>query len=140
MLLLVLGRCGAQVGELLAEGDVAVAVAEAMLFGMQAWTMDKDVRAKMYNPDTHTFNYGYEGNYLLHRETRLEHIADVRNHKYLISGDSLPMHIALGSGIKCLSIFICTSPWEIYDHNLQKKIVSPNLEKYFYRREFLDTP
>ena len=35
--------------------------ASSMSFGMQAWTMDKDVRARMYNPDTHTFNYGYEG-------------------------------------------------------------------------------
>ena len=45
------------------------------------------------------------------------------------------MHIALGSGIKCLTIFICTSPWEIYDYGLQKKIVSPKLEEYFYRRD-----
>jgi rhodanese-related sulfurtransferase len=35
--------------------------ASNMLFGMQAWTMDKDVRVKGYNADTHTFNYAYEG-------------------------------------------------------------------------------
>ncbi len=32
-----------------------------MKFGMQAWTMDKDVRVKMYVPEKHTFNYPYEG-------------------------------------------------------------------------------
>jgi rhodanese-related sulfurtransferase len=32
-----------------------------MLFGMQAWTMDEDVRAKFFNADTHSFNYAFEG-------------------------------------------------------------------------------
>ena len=59
-----------------------------------------------------------------------------QNHRYLVSGDSLPMHIALGSGIRCLTIYICTSPWEIFDYGLQTKIVSANLEKYFYKRDF----
>ena len=35
--------------------------ASNMLFGMQAWTMDKDVRVKGFNAETHTFNYPYEG-------------------------------------------------------------------------------
>jgi ADP-heptose:LPS heptosyltransferase len=70
------------------------------------------------------------------RETLLEHIGDIRNHRYLISGDSLPMHIALGLQIKCLSLFICTSPWEIYDYGVQKKLVSPLLEQHFYKRDF----
>jgi rhodanese-related sulfurtransferase len=32
-----------------------------MLFGMQAWTMDDDVRVKYFNPETHSFGYPYEG-------------------------------------------------------------------------------
>lgn len=32
-----------------------------MTFGMQAWTMDKDVRAKMFDPETHYFGYAFEG-------------------------------------------------------------------------------
>lgn len=32
-----------------------------LLFGMQGWTMDKDVRVKMFNPETHSFGYAYEG-------------------------------------------------------------------------------
>jgi hypothetical protein len=44
------------------------------------------------------------------------------------------MHVALGSGLRCVSIFTCTSPWEIYGYGLQKKIVSPLLERFFYKR------
>jgi ADP-heptose:LPS heptosyltransferase len=75
-------------------------------------------------------------NVLPTRSSLLEHVADVQNHRYLVSGDSLPMHIALGSRITCTTIFICTSPWEIHDYGLQRKIVSPKLEHYFYRRDF----
>ncbi len=32
-----------------------------MLFGMQAWTMDQDVRVKSFNPETQSFGYPYEG-------------------------------------------------------------------------------
>jgi rhodanese-related sulfurtransferase len=32
-----------------------------LLFGMQAWTMDKDVRAKYFNPETASFDYAFEG-------------------------------------------------------------------------------
>src|SRR5206468_10599543 len=43
------------------------------------------------------------------------------------------MHLALGSGVRCVSIFTCTSPWEIYGYGLQKKIVSAVLGKFFYK-------
>lgn len=110
-------------------GDIAIAPKSGNVWPMKNWAYF-DALAESLDKD------GYRVNYLPQRETLLEHIADVRNHRYLVSGDSLPMHIALGSGIKCLSIFICTSPWEIYHYGLQKKIVAPNLEKYFYRRDY----
>jgi ADP-heptose:LPS heptosyltransferase len=69
------------------------------------------------------------------RATLLEHLADVRNHRCLVGGDSLPMHFALGTGTRCVTIFNCTSPWEIYDYGIQRKIVSPLLGEYFYKRE-----
>ena len=34
------------------------------------------------------------------------------------------------------SIFTCTSPWEIYGYGLQKKVISPFLEKFFYARGY----
>jgi hypothetical protein len=46
------------------------------------------------------------------------------------------MHLALGSGVRCVSIFTCTSPWEIHGYGLQEKIVSPLLEKFFYKRGY----
>jgi hypothetical protein len=63
-------------------------------------------------------------------------MGDVQNHRCLVGGDSLPMHIALGTQTRCVSLFNCTSPWEIYDYGIQAKIVSPLLTQYFYRRDF----
>lgn len=78
---------------------------------------------------------GLRVNELPRRAHLLEHLGDVRNHRCLVGGDSLPMHIALGLGVPCVTIFNCTSPWEIYDYGLQTKIVSPLLADYFYSRE-----
>ena len=110
-------------------GDIAIAPESGAVWPMKNWAYFDELKAKFENR-------GYLVNYLPLRKTLSEHINDVQSHKYLVSGDSLPMHIALGSRIKCLSIFICTSPWEIYDYGLQKKVVSPLLAKYFYKRDF----
>jgi heptosyltransferase II len=77
----------------------------------------------------------YTVNILPPRDSIRQHIADIRGHSFLISGDSLPMHIALGLGIPCLAFFTCTSPWEIFDYGLLSKVISPQLEKYFYTRD-----
>jgi hypothetical protein len=61
-------------------------------------------------------------------------MGDVRNHRCLVGGDSLPMHLALGTGTQCVTIFNCTSPWEIYGYGLQTKVVSPLLDRFFYQR------
>jgi ADP-heptose:LPS heptosyltransferase len=79
---------------------------------------------------------GLKVNILQSRPNLLEHLADVQGHRCVLSGDSLPMHLALGSGVRCVSIFNCTSPWEIYGYGLQKKIVSPVLERFFYKRGY----
>src|SRR5690348_12385242 len=75
-------------------------------------------------------------NILPKRPSLLEHLADVRNHRCLVGGDSLPMHFALGSERKCVTLFTCTSPWEIFDYGLQRKIISPLLEDFFYKRGY----
>src|SRR5436190_20020041 len=79
---------------------------------------------------------GLTVNVLPERSSLLEHLSDVRNHRCLVGGDSLPMHFALGSGVQCVSLFTCTSPWEIYDYGIQKKIVSPLLKEFFYKRGY----
>jgi ADP-heptose:LPS heptosyltransferase len=75
-------------------------------------------------------------NVLAERRSLLEHLADVRNHRCLVGGDSLPMHFALGTRTPCVTLFTCTSPWEIYDYGTQKKIVSPLLDEFFYKRGY----
>src|SRR5256885_1685469 len=59
-----------------------------------------------------------------------------RHHCCLVGGDSLPMHLALGTATRCVTLFTCTSPWEIYDYGIQKKIVSPVLAEFFYKRGY----
>ena len=46
------------------------------------------------------------------------------------------MHLALAAGVPCVTIFNCTSPWEIHDYGFQTKLISPLLEEHFYRRDF----
>jgi heptosyltransferase II len=46
------------------------------------------------------------------------------------------MHFALGTGTPCVTLFNCTSPWEIYDYGLQTQLISPLLERFFYKRDF----
>jgi ADP-heptose:LPS heptosyltransferase len=79
---------------------------------------------------------GLAVNVLPKRSSLLEHLCDVKNHRCLVGGDSLPMHFALGTGIPCVTLFTCTSPWEIYDYGVQKKIASPLLEEFFYKRGY----
>ena len=56
--------------------------------------------------------------------------------RVLVSGDSLPMHLALGVDVRCVTLFTCTSPWEIHDYGMQTTLVSPLLEEFFYKRGF----
>jgi len=35
-----------------------------------------------------------------------------------------------------VALLTCTSPWEIYDYAIQKKVVSPLLKEFFYKREY----
>ena len=75
-------------------------------------------------------------NVLPKRDTLLEHLGDVAQHRCVLGGDSLPMHLALGMGVPCVSLFTCTSPWEIHEYGLLTKLVSPVLEDHFYQRSY----
>ena len=108
-------------------GDVAIAPEAGLVWPMKRWAYYDVLKTKLTAA-------GLKVNVLGTRPTLLEHLADVQGHGLLVSGDTLPMHLALGSGVRCVSLFTCTSPWEIHDYGIQQKIVSPLLADYFYQR------
>jgi heptosyltransferase-2 len=110
-------------------GDVALAAEAGAVWPMKKWAYYDQLRQRLEGQ-------GLIVNVLPERPSLLEHLADVQNHRCLVGGDSLPMHFALGTATPCVSLFTCTSPWEIYDYGMQKKIVSPLLEEFFYKRGY----
>ena len=110
-------------------GDVAIAADAGPVWPMKKWAYYDELKQRLEN-------HGLTVNALPQRASLLEHLSDVRNHCCLIGGDSLPMHFALGTGKRCVTLFTCTSPWEIYGYGLQRKIVSPLLEEFFYKRGY----
>jgi heptosyltransferase-2 len=110
-------------------GDVAIAADAGPIWPMKRWAYYGQLIRRLEDK-------GLIVNVLPKRSSLLEHLADVRNHCCLVGGDSLPMHLALGTDTRCVTLFTCTSPWEIYDYGIQKKVVSPLLEEFFYKRGY----
>jgi ADP-heptose:LPS heptosyltransferase len=110
-------------------GDVAIAADSGAVWPMKKWAYYHELKRQLEK-------HGLTVNVLPQRSSLLEHLADVRNHRCLVGGDSLPMHLALGLGRPCVTLFTCTSPWEIYDYGIQTKIVSPLLQEFFYKRGY----
>jgi heptosyltransferase-2 len=79
---------------------------------------------------------GYRCQVLTQREKLRDYLDDIARCSYLVSGDTLAMHVALAYQVPGLAIFNCTSPVEIYDYNLLQKIVSPLLQQSYYSRAF----
>ena len=88
-------------------GDVAIAPEAGPVWPMKNWAFYGPLQKELESR-------GFTVNVLPRRATLLEHLCDVRNHRCLVGGDSLPMHLALGSEVRCVSLFTCTSPWEIH--------------------------
>jgi heptosyltransferase-2 len=109
------------------KGDVAIAPEAGPVWPMKKWAHYERLQRELESQ-------GLTVHVLPKRPTLLEHLADVRGHRCLVSGDSLPMHLALGSGIPGVALFNCTSPWEIYDYGRLNKLVSPLLPELFYSR------
>ncbi len=108
-------------------GDVAIAPVAGPVWPMKNWAHYEALQRRLESA-------GLRVNVLQRRATLLEHLGDIANHRCLVGGDSLPMHLALGLGVPCVTIFNCTSPWEIHDYGLQTKLVSPLLGEFFYKR------
>jgi len=112
-------------------GDVAIAAEAGPVWPIKKWAYYEQLKQQLESE-------GLTVNFLPERSSLLEHLSDVRNHRCLVGGDSLPMNFALGTRTQCVTLFTCTSPWEIYDYGVQKKIVSPLLEEFFYKRGYDD--
>jgi heptosyltransferase-2 len=110
-------------------GDIAISPEAGPVWPMKNWAYYAELKEKLEGN-------GLTVNPLPLRSSLLEHLQDVQNHRLLVSGDSLPMHFALGTGVRCITLFSCTSPWEIHDYGIQQKIVSPLLSEFFYKRGF----
>ena len=110
-------------------GDVAIAADAGPVWPMKKWAYYGELKQRLEDQ-------GLTVNMLPERSSLLEHLSDVQNHRCLVGGDSLPMHFALGTDTRCVTLFTCTSPWEIYDYGLQKKVLSPLLEEFFYERGY----
>lgn len=110
-------------------GDVAIAADAGPVWPMKRWAYYGELVRRLEDK-------GLIVNVLPKRPSLLEHLADVRNHCCLVGGDSLPMHLALGTDTRCVTLFTCTSPWEIHDYGIQKKLVSPLLKEFFYKRGY----
>ena len=108
-------------------GDVAMAPVAGPVWPMKNWAHYDQLQQRLRDA-------GMSVNVLPRRATLLEHLGDIANHRCVVGGDSLPMHLALGLGVPCVTLFNCTSPWEIHDYGLQTKLVSPLLAQFFYKR------
>jgi heptosyltransferase-2 len=110
-------------------GDVAISAEAGPVWPMKNWSFYKELKTELEAN-------GLTVNVLPLRPSLPEHMADVAGHRCLVGGDSLPMHMALGTQTRCVNLFTCTSPWEIHGYGLQKKLISPLLEEFFYQRHF----
>jgi lipopolysaccharide heptosyltransferase II len=110
-------------------GDVAIAADAGEVWPMKKWAYYDELKQQLEGR-------GLTVNVLPERSSLLEHLCDVQNHRCLVGGDSLPMHFALGTGTRCVTLFNCTTPWEIHDYGIQEKLVSPLLEEFFYKRGY----
>lgn len=79
---------------------------------------------------------GFEILWLEKKPSLHQYFNDIRSCSFLVSGDTLAMHLALAYKIPALALFTCTSPAEIYDYGILKKLVSPALQQFFYTTEF----
>src|SRR5207237_10227890 len=107
-------------------GDVALAVDAGLVWPMKKWAYYDKLKQQLEDR-------GLVVNVLPKRSSLLQHLADVRNHSCLVSGDSLPMHLALGPGRRCVSLFTCTSPGEIYDYGIPLQIGSVSCTELCYK-------
>jgi heptosyltransferase-2 len=69
---------------------------------------------------------------LRQRKLLRDYISDINRCTFLVSGDTLAMHIALALRKRSAAVFNCTSPWEIHGYGRLRKFTHPRLRDLFY--------
>jgi len=108
---------------------VAIEKRAGKTWPMKVWPYYDKLRRKLEKE-------GYKVFYLKQRKSLLDYIKDIDKASILICGDTLAMHLGLYLKKRVIALFLCTSPWEIYDYNRMEKIINPYLKEAFYRRDF----
>jgi heptosyltransferase-2 len=79
---------------------------------------------------------GYTCQLLQQRKHITDYLDDIARCAFIISGDTLAMHVAMAYQVPSIAIFNCTSPAEIYDYGTLKKVISLLLQQAFYKTDF----
>jgi ADP-heptose:LPS heptosyltransferase len=79
---------------------------------------------------------GFEVREFHQRDGLRDYMDEIASCACIICGDTLSMHLALAYQIPCITIFNCTSPYEIHPYDKLKKITSPMLKENFYSRAY----
>jgi heptosyltransferase-2 len=79
---------------------------------------------------------GYHCLVLSQKKNITDYLDEIARCSFLVSGDTLAMHVAMAYQVPSIAIFNCTSPAEIHDYGTCKKMISPLLQESFYSREF----
>lgn len=83
---------------------------------------------------------GFKTKFFKQRESVVDYAEDINECEFVICGDTLAMHLALALGKRVVALFTCTSPHEICGYGRLQKVVSPLLDRYFYKREYSPDP
>jgi len=93
------------------------------------WTRYQDLAARLEAS-------GLKTKFFKQRDSVIDYADDINECEFVICCDTLAMHIALALGKRVVALFTCTSPHEIYGYGRLGKVISPLLERYFYKRDY----
>src|SRR5256886_15077199 len=110
-------------------GDVAIAADSGPVWPMKKWAYYAELKDELEAK-------GLKVNVLPARNSLLEHLGDVRNHRCLVGGDSLLLDLALMLVLPFAPLFYFSNPLVSYAYGIELKIISPRLEEFFYKRGF----
>lgn len=79
---------------------------------------------------------GYTCKVLQQQKSIRDYLDEIARCAFIISGDTLAMHVAMAYQIPSIAIFNCTSAAEIHDYGTMIKVINPMLQQAFYSTGF----